>query len=94
MLDTKVYVRTDPAVCYHRRLTRDVAERGRTPESVREQYERCVRPSAEWFVYPTEKYANLDTGSPTTARLPRPGASPSLAGSIYCLRPAPHSALL
>ena len=59
MLDTKVYVQTDPGVCYHRRLTRDVAERGRTPESVREQYERCVRPSAEWFVYPTEKYAGV-----------------------------------
>jgi uridine kinase len=36
-----------------------VAERGRTPQSVREQYERTVRPSAEWFVYPTEKYADL-----------------------------------
>ena len=36
-----------------------MAERGRTPESVREQYERTVRPSAEWFVYPTEKYADL-----------------------------------
>jgi uridine kinase len=59
MLDTKVYVQTDPAVCFERRLTRDVAERGRTPESVREQYERTVRPSAEWFVYPTEKYADL-----------------------------------
>ena len=59
MLDTKVYVQTDPDVCFHRRLTRDVAERGRTPESVREQYERTVRPSAEWFVYPTEKDANL-----------------------------------
>lgn len=40
-------------------MTRDVAERGRTPESVREQYERTVRPSAEWFVHPTEKYADL-----------------------------------
>ena len=59
MLDTKVYVQTDAAVCFQRRLTRDVAERGRTPESVREQYERTVRPSAEWFVYPTEKYADL-----------------------------------
>src|SRR5437763_11666615 len=59
MLDTKVYVRTDPEVCYQRRLARDVAERGRTPESVREQYERTVRPSAEWFVHPTEKYADL-----------------------------------
>ena len=59
MLDTKVYVRTDPAVCFARRLARDVAERGRTPESVHEQYERTVRPSAEWFVYPTEKFADL-----------------------------------
>ena len=59
MLDTKVYVQTDPAVCYERRLRRDVAERGRTPASVREQYERTVRPSAEWFVHPTMKFAGL-----------------------------------
>jgi uridine kinase len=59
MLDTKVYVQTDPGVCYDRRLRRDVAERGRTPESVREQYERTVRPSAEWFVHPTKKHADL-----------------------------------
>jgi uridine kinase len=59
MLDTKVYVETDPGVCFQRRLARDVAERGRTPESVREQYEKTVRPSAEWFVYPTQKYADL-----------------------------------
>ena len=59
MLDTKVYVRTDAGVCFERRLARDVAERGRTPESVREQYERTVRPSAEWFVFPTMKYADL-----------------------------------
>ena len=59
MLDTKVYVETDAAVCFQRRLARDVAERGRTPQSVREQYERTVRPSAEWFVFPTAKYADL-----------------------------------
>jgi uridine kinase len=59
MLDTKVYVQTDPDVCFDRRLRRDVAERGRTPKSVREQYERTVRPSAEWFVYPTKKNADL-----------------------------------
>ena len=59
MLDTKVYVQTDPAVCFARRLSRDVADRGRTPESVREQYERTVLPSAEWFVYPCLKYADL-----------------------------------
>ena len=59
VLDTKVYVQTDPAVCFERRLRRDVAERGRTPESVREQYECTVRPSAEWFVFPTMKYAGM-----------------------------------
>jgi uridine kinase len=59
MLETKVYVQTDPPVCFQRRLARDVAERGRTAQSVREQYERTVRPSAEWFVYPTMKFADL-----------------------------------
>jgi uridine kinase len=59
MLDTRVYVQTDPDVCFARRLSRDVAERGRTPQSVLEQYERTVRPSAEWFVNPTQKYASL-----------------------------------
>jgi uridine kinase len=59
LLDTKVYVETDPGVCFNRRLTRDVAERGRTPESVCEQYERTVRPSAEWFVIPSRKFADL-----------------------------------
>src|ERR1035438_4445214 len=59
LLDTKVYVETDPGVCFNRRLTRDVAERGRTPESVCEQYERSVQPSAEWLVMPTRKFADL-----------------------------------
>ncbi len=59
MLDTKVYVETDPAVCFARRMRRDVTERGRSEESVREQYERTVRPGAEWFVAPAAKYADL-----------------------------------
>lgn len=59
VLDTKVYVETDPGVCFRRRLERDVAERGRTPESVREQYERTVRPGAERFVFPTRQHADL-----------------------------------
>jgi uridine kinase len=59
MLDTKVYVETAAEVCFARRLARDVAERGRTPESVREQYEKTVRPSAEWFVFPCLKHADL-----------------------------------
>ena len=54
MLDTEsVRARRDPEVCFDRRLRRDVAERGRTPESVREQYERTVRPSASGSSCPT-----------------------------------------
>ena len=59
LLDTKVYVETDPQVCFSRRLKRDVAERGRSPQSVCDQYERTVKPSAEWFVVPTRKFADL-----------------------------------
>jgi len=59
LLDTKVYVETDPSVCFNRRLQRDVAERGRTPASVLDQYECSVRPSAEWFVVPSRKFADL-----------------------------------
>ena len=59
LLDTKVYVDTAASVCFNRRLKRDVAERGRTPESVCEQYERTVRPSAEWFVIPSRRFADL-----------------------------------
>jgi uridine kinase len=58
-LDTKVYVQTDAGICFDRRLRRDVAERGRTPELVREQYERTVRPGAERFVIPTMKHADI-----------------------------------
>jgi len=59
LLNTKVYVETDPSVCFNRRLKRDVAERGRTPESVCHQYQRTVRPSAEWFVIPSRIFADL-----------------------------------
>ncbi len=59
LLDTSVYVETDPDVCLARRLARDVAERGRTPESVREQYRATVLPGAQQFVYPTRDLADL-----------------------------------
>ena len=59
LLDTRIFVRTAPEVCFSRRLARDVAERGRTPESVYLQYEATVRPGAEKYVYPTEQYADL-----------------------------------
>ena len=59
LFDTRVFIQTRPEVCYERRLARDVVERGRTPESVRRQWEETVAPSAERFVYPTAKYADL-----------------------------------
>lgn len=59
LLDTKVYVEADLDVCLARRLMRDVAERGRTPESVREQYEATVRPSSLEFILPYAQYADV-----------------------------------
>lgn len=54
-----VYVDTPDALCYERRERRDVLERGRSPESVRTQYERWVRPMAERFVIPTRRFAQV-----------------------------------
>jgi uridine kinase len=59
ILNTTVFVETAPEVCYQRRLARDVAKRGRTPEFVRQQYERTVRPGAEQFVFPSRRHADL-----------------------------------
>jgi len=59
LMDLKVYVDTDPDVRFIRRLRRDVAERGRTVESVIEQYLSSVRPMHLAFVEPTKRYADL-----------------------------------
>ena len=55
----RVYVDTPDELCYQRRLRRDVEQRGRTPESVLEQYQSTVRPSAVAFVRPTAARAEL-----------------------------------
>jgi uridine kinase len=54
-----VYVDAPDALCCERRERRDVLERGRSPESVRTQYERWVRPMAERFVFPTRRFAHI-----------------------------------
>ena len=59
LLDTKVYIDVQDAVCLERRLERDVRERGRTPESVRAQYATTVRPMAERYIHPTRRYAEV-----------------------------------
>lgn len=53
LLTTRVFVHADHDTCFKRRLERDVRERGRTPESVREQYETTVRPMADAYILPT-----------------------------------------
>jgi uridine kinase len=59
MLDLKVFVDTPADLRIIRRLRRDVAERGRTPESILEQYLTTVRPSHEQFIEPSKRYADV-----------------------------------
>ncbi len=55
----RVYVDTADPLCFDRRLRRDTEERGRTPESVRRQYEATVRPAALAYVRPSGANADL-----------------------------------
>ncbi len=59
LLDIKLFVSEDSDICFIRRLLRDTKERGRTIESVIEQYTKTVKPMQERFVEPTKKYADL-----------------------------------
>jgi uridine kinase len=59
LLDLKVYVDTDADVRVLRRLQRDITERGRTIESVIQQYLTTVRPMHLQFVEPSKVYADL-----------------------------------
>lgn len=58
-LDLKIYVDTDPDIRLARRLRRDIEERGRTPNSVLDQYSATVRPMHLEFVEPSKRYADL-----------------------------------
>ena len=58
-MDIKVYVDTPDDIRFIRRLRRDVAERGRTVESVIEQYLSTVRPMHMQFVEPSKRYADV-----------------------------------
>ena len=59
LMDIKVYVDTDADVRLMRRIRRDVDERGRTVESVLDQYEHFVRPMHLQFVEPSKRYADV-----------------------------------
>ena len=58
-MDIKVFVDTPDDIRFIRRLRRDLAERGRTVESVIEQYLATVRPMHMQFVEPSKRYADV-----------------------------------
>jgi uridine kinase len=59
MFDVKIFVDTDSDIRFIRRLQRDIAERGRTVESVIKQYQATVRPMHMEFVEPSKRYADI-----------------------------------
>jgi len=59
LMDVKVFVDTDADTRFIRRLQRDVAERGRTMQSVVDQYLNTVKPMHLEFVEPSKRYADI-----------------------------------
>ena len=59
LLDIKIFVDTDADLRFARRLTRDIRDRGRTVESVIQQYLGTVRPMHMEFVEPSKRYADV-----------------------------------
>ena len=59
LLDIKIYVDADEDERFIRRLVRDTKERGRTMDSVIEQYLTVVKPMFLQFVEPSKRYADI-----------------------------------
>lgn len=59
LFDLKIYVDTDADIRFIRRLKRDITERGRTTQSVINQYLETVRPMHLEFVEPSKRYASV-----------------------------------
>lgn len=59
LLDIKIYVDTDDDLRFIRRMQRDIVERGRTVDSVVNQYLETVKPMYHQFVEPTKRYADI-----------------------------------
>jgi len=59
LFDVKIFVDTDADIRFIRRLERDISERGRTTESVIQQYLNTVRPMHLDFVEPSKRYADV-----------------------------------
>ncbi len=59
LMDIKIFVDTDADIRLCRRVKRDVNKRGRSLESVLEQYQQTVKPMHEKYVEPSKKFANI-----------------------------------
>ncbi|MBU6375588.1 MAG: uridine kinase [Bdellovibrionales bacterium] len=57
LLDWSIFIETSEATRYERRFKRDLVERGRTPEGIRKQFERQVKPMHDLFVEPSKACA-------------------------------------
>ncbi len=58
-LDMKIFVDTDSDIRAFRRIRRDMEQRGRSFESIRDQYYRTVRPMHLQFVEPSKRWADV-----------------------------------
>ena len=59
LMDIKIFVDTDADIRLCRRIKRDVTKRGRSLESVLNQYKQTVKPMHEMYVEPSKKFADL-----------------------------------
>jgi uridine kinase len=59
LCDLKIFVDTDADIRVFRRVRRDMEQRGRSFQSIREQYYRTVRPMHHQFVEPSKRFADL-----------------------------------
>lgn len=59
LIDIRLFVNTDNDIRFIRRLQRDMSERGRTMESVIQQYNDTVKPMHIAFVQPSRRYAHM-----------------------------------
>jgi len=63
MMDLKIYVHVDPDICLLRRIERDMKDRARDIEYIKNQYMQTVRPAFEQYIRNYEQYADLIVGN-------------------------------
>ena len=91
LFDLKLYIECPVQLRLHRRLERDVKERGRTPRSVRAQFWETVVPMHERFVAPQRRWADLVLG-PSSDRMELRRLAARLESLVPKAEPAPGTA--